>query len=138
MRAILIDPQTRTVSEVDYNGDYTQISELIEASYFDCVKINSLAEGGDTIFVDDEGLLNDKVGQVGMFRVDGDYPAYLAGKGLILGTDQEGESVATKLDLDKVRAMIAFGLPSQGQFWEGKLMKDEITFLSTGRHWPLD
>jgi len=31
MRAILIDPFTRTIKEVDYNGDYRQIYTFIGA-----------------------------------------------------------------------------------------------------------
>jgi len=107
MRAILINPQDETVTEVEWNGDYKHIYRLIDAACFDCVRLGDKAE--NTIYVDDEGLLNGKARDVGMFRVDGDNPAYLAGKGLILATDKEGESVGTDLTLESVRAIVAFG-----------------------------
>ena len=107
MRAILINPQDRTITEVEYTGDYKNIYKHIEASCFDCVRIGD--ENEHTIFVDDEGLLNGKARDVGMFRYDGDFPAYLAGKALILATDDEGESVAATLTLDYVKEKVAFG-----------------------------
>lgn len=107
MRAILINPQDCSVTEVEYTGNYKNINEHIGADYFDIVRIGD--ENEHTIFVDDNGLNNDTVERIGMFRVEGDYPAYLAGKGLILATDDEGESVAASMELDAVRAMIAFG-----------------------------
>lgn len=107
MRAILINPKDKTITEVDYNGDYKHINQLIDAELFDCVVMDN---DGNTIFTDDEGLVNGTASRVGMFRVEGDNPAYLAGKGLILGTNGEGNSVATTLPLDWVRERIAFGV----------------------------
>ncbi len=108
MRAILIDPSNKTITEVDYNGDYQHIYALIGANCFDCVRIGDDEE--HTIYVDDEGLYNGKV-QTGMFRYAGENPAYLAGKGLILATDEEGESVAATMALDAVADMVEFGEP---------------------------
>lgn len=107
MRAILINPQDQTITEVDYTGEYKNIYTHIDAGCFDCVRIGDESE--HTIFVDDEGLLNGKARDVGMFRYDGDYPAYLAGKALILATDDEGESIAATLTLDYVKGKVAFG-----------------------------
>lgn len=109
MRAILIDPQNESITEVEYNGDYKHIYELIGASCFDCVRLGDKEE--NTIFVDDEGLLNGAANRIGMFRFAGDNPAYLAGKGLILATDAGGDSVGTTLSLEWVRERVAFGLP---------------------------
>lgn len=89
--AVLIDPATRSITEVEYDGDYKSIYKLIGASCFDVVRIDR----DDTIFVDDEGLLNGKGMRTGFF-VYGNYPQPLAGKGLVLGTDEEGESVSTQ------------------------------------------
>jgi hypothetical protein len=86
MRAILIDPFTRSITEIDYSGNYEDIYTLIGRDTFTVAAINNR---GDGIFVDDEGLL--KPGQE-FFWHDG-YPQPLAGKGLVLGCDEDGETV---------------------------------------------
>lgn len=105
MKAILIDPFERKLSEVEYSGDYKQIYEHIDCHNFDCVRISSK---GDTIFVDDEGLISCKVqcffGFIG-------YPQPLAGKGLVLGTDINGESVDTTMTLEEMRKLVKWLIP---------------------------
>lgn len=86
MRAILIDPVEETVTEVDYDGDFRSIYSLLDITCFTCVQINS---HGDVIYIDDEGLM--KSGQ--LFFEHAAYPRPLAGKGLVLGTNDEGETV---------------------------------------------
>lgn len=125
MRAILIDPKNRTVTEVNYTGDYRNINTHIQADCFDIVRIGD--ENDNTIFVDDEGLINDKARDVGFFRFDGDNPMALAGYGLILGTDAEGESIECNLSVADVYSRVAFG--------ELARMGNEIVFVEheTGR-----
>ena len=97
MRAILIDPFTETISEVEYVGPYQQIYALLshETMPVDTfTTVNLGDENQNAIFVDDNGLLNDPT----HFFVWMDYAQPLAGKGLILGCDDEGESIATDLD----------------------------------------
>ena len=125
MRAILIDPSTQTITEVDYNGDYKQIYTFIDAASFDCVQLNE----SDTIYVDDEGLLNDAVSRISMFRVDGDNPAYLAGKGLVLGTNEEGESIGTELSLVALSNIVAFGRPER--------LNGHMYFVSDHAYWEI-
>lgn len=102
MRGILINPQDRTITEVEYNGDYRQIYALIDADLFDCVRIDEK----ETIYVDDEGLINGKARSVGLFYFTGDNPVVLAGKALILSTDDEGESIATNMTVEQVAARV--------------------------------
>lgn len=102
MRAILIDPQARRISEVQYTGDYRNIYTHIGANTFDIVHLN---RGGDTLFVDDEGLLKPNY----YFQwVPADHLIILAGKGLILGTNAEGDSIATKMPLVDVDMAVRF------------------------------
>lgn len=100
MDAYLIDPFTRTITQVEYSGDYQEIYRLIGCDTFTCADIN---EYGDTVFVDDEGLINGKPQE---FFLVADYPQPLAGKGLVLGTDQEGESVSPSITLEQLKARI--------------------------------
>lgn len=102
MKAILIDPYTNTVSEVEHNGDYREIYKKIDCECFTCVNI----EDDDTIFVDDEGLL--KLTEETRFFVFDGYPQPLAGKGLVLGTDDAGETVAVKATLQEIRERVKF------------------------------
>lgn len=100
MKAILIDPYEQTIKQVDYNGDFRQIYDLIEVDTFDVARINN----GDGIFVDDNGLYNAPT----HFFEHADYPQPLAGKGLIIGCDAEGESVDCVSTLDDTIAKVRF------------------------------
>jgi len=109
MKAYLIDPFTKTISMVEYSGDYNEIYKLIECDTiykliecdtFTCADFN---EFGDTVFVDDEGLINGKDQE---FFLIGDYPTPLAGKALVLGTNQEGESVEPSMTIEQVAVRV--------------------------------
>lgn len=91
MRGILINPFDQTIKEVVYAGDFREISVLIDCTTFDIAKISD----ADDLYVDDEGLLKDNR----YFSWSG---RNFAGKGLILGHDKEGETIATTYDLQEV------------------------------------
>ena len=98
MKAILINSFDESVSEVDYNGDYKEIYNLIDCDTFDVVPLDDTND----MYVDDEGLLKNpnryfKYGQ-----------RTLAGKGLILAHDDEGESVGTTLNSAEVFENVKF------------------------------
>ena len=98
MKAILIDPLDQSVSEVDYNGDYKALYNLLNCRTFDCVRIDDTND----MYVDDEGLLKNpnryfKYGQ-----------QTLAGMGLILAHNDEGESVGTTLSSAEVFEKVEF------------------------------
>jgi hypothetical protein len=101
MKAYLIDPQAQTIEQVEYSGDYNQIYTLINAPLFTTATFN---EAGDTCFVDDEGLFN---GDNEFFVISG-YPQPLAGRALVLGCDDEGESTEPSISLDQCRALVAW------------------------------
>jgi hypothetical protein len=93
MKAYLINPTDRTIKTVKYDGDYRSIYKLCDFSTFTTVELTA---DGDTLFLDDEGLLKAPVYQFFGYR---GFPNLLAGKGLILGTDDEGNSVEPKHDI---------------------------------------
>jgi hypothetical protein len=101
MKAILIDPFTRSITEVEYDGDYTKIYSLIDCDTFTLAPIN---HRGDGIFVDDEGLF--KPGQE--FFKHANYPQPLAGKGMILGCDEEGDSTEPTVSLEDTIKAVRF------------------------------
>jgi hypothetical protein len=101
--AYLIDPAECAIKQVTYNGDYKQISEHLGCDYFDCVRLAN----DDSIFVDDEGLLKD--GQ--HYFAHADYPSPLAGRGLVLGTNAEGESISPQVSLEELSKQIRWVIP---------------------------
>ena len=103
-KAILIDPTNQTITEVEWNGDFHHIYNLIDCDTYDVARINA---EGDGIFVDDEGLFKEQQA----FFWHSDYPQPLAGKGLILGCDEEGESVVPHTTLEEVTNKVRFVLP---------------------------
>ena len=127
MKAYLIDSQARTVTETDYNGDYQHIYKLISVETFTVVRVPG-SDGfaglmSDCVFVDDEGLLNNPRH---FFTLKG-YPQPLAGNGLVLGTDDEGESVEPRMSLDDLRAMVGFVQASVQGFVESE-QEEETAF----------
>lgn len=100
MKAYLIDPFAKTITEVEYSGDYRDIYKHIDADLFTTAMFN---EFDDTVFVDDEGLF--KEGQE-FFVVSG-YPQPLAGKGLVLGCNMDtGDSVEPSITLEQMKALV--------------------------------
>ncbi len=95
MRTILIDPEARTIEELDFEGNYKDIQRTIGCSCFTTVNIGNSTQ--DALFIDDEGLLNPS-GFVFQF-----YDVKLVGKGLIIGCDYEGESTPAGIDISEVR-----------------------------------
>ena len=95
MRAIRIDAVNQKVEVINFEGDYTEIYKQLDVDCFTCVGL-----GEETLYVDDEGLIN---GTENFFQMEGLQP--LAGNGLILGTDAEGESIGTEMEVPKVRFM---------------------------------
>ena len=108
-KAILINPFNKTIEmvEYDFGGSYLQISHLIGTE--ECVKPLFQAidiDGTNSIYIDEEGLYRETQAY---FMWEG-YHQPLQGKGLILGTDWEGEgeSIPTTLSLDEVKEKVSF------------------------------
>lgn len=104
MRAFLIDPYESEITEVVFSGKYTHIYELIGQDCFDTVRIN---REGDVVYVDDMGLSRP---DQRFFRLDS-YPQPLAGKGLVLGVDYDGDSVAPKISLSELKRIVSWVRP---------------------------
>ncbi|CAB4122576.1 hypothetical protein UFOVP28_16 [uncultured Caudovirales phage] len=84
MKAFLIDPFARSITEVDFDGNYKSIYPFIGADLFTGAYP---WENGDMIYVDDEGLFKS---DQAFFVANGYGP--LAGKGLVLGTGANGDN----------------------------------------------
>ena len=102
MKAILIDVKKEEVREVEHDDTLKNIYELVDCATFDVVRIDNT----NGIYVDDEGLfVEDQL----FFTYHGDtYSQTLAGNGLILGVDSEGNSIAPTLTIEEVQEAIDF------------------------------
>ena len=109
MKAILIDVHTQSVTEVEHDNTLNNIYELLNCRTFDVVMIDEV----DSIYVDDEGLFVDD--QL-FFEYGGDAQSVrLAGNGLILGVDDEGNSISPQTTVEEVEGRVGF-LP-RGYSW---------------------
>ena len=108
MKAILIDTKNEEVREVDHDDTLKNIYELVDCATFDVVNIDNT----NGIYVDDEGLFVEEP----LFFVyhgthhDGFHGRIqtLAGNGLILGVDSEGNSISPTLTVEEVREAVDF------------------------------
>jgi hypothetical protein len=105
MKAILIDPHNRSVSEVEVNKK-TFLKDLYEHIGCDLVERAISDDRKHEIWLDEEGLFRQPLA---FFKYSG-YPqeAY-AGKGVILGCNRTlSDSKDCTLTLDEVRAKVEF------------------------------
>jgi hypothetical protein len=95
MRAILIDPFTRTVSDIDTDAGLDDLYEILQVDLITVLRVGA----GHAMILDDGGLLKDSSEQE-YFQLKGmDQP--LAGRGLILA-DEHGENRPATLTLKEV------------------------------------
>ena len=114
MKMILINPYLQTIDEINWKveWDYKEIYKLIDCETFAWIDLDSKGNG---MYVDDEGLLslkrddNDELEQQ-FFRVIDSYgyEHTIAGSALVLGTDKEGETIGTDLDVEYIKLQIDF------------------------------
>ena len=90
MKAIHIDPFNKTVKEVDTHGNLEDIYNLLGCDTLDAVGIDEQ----NVLYVDDCGLLKNNQRY---FNING---KVLAGNGVVIGFDDEGDSVDTSLNAD--------------------------------------
>ena len=101
--AYLIDPARRTIEAVEMPGGPDHLQDIYR--HLDCRLITTLPLGFDTIYCDDEGLINGPVCQ--FFGVRG-VPQPIAGRGLVVGLDPDGFDASPCATIELVRAQTFF------------------------------
>lgn len=101
MKAILIDVVNKEVKEIEIGKG---IDEMYKFLNCDCFTVASYLPNEDAIFVDDEGLMK---GTDEFFTYQEAHQPF-AGNGLIMGCDEDGESVDCKISLDEVKSRVEF------------------------------
>jgi len=102
IRAVLLNAKDRTVTDVEYDGDYKSIYSLIGCNLFTVIYLPD----GDVLYIDDEGLLTMDANTV--FMQTPWYPQPLAGSGLILGSTRDGNAKHAKHDAGYYREQVRF------------------------------
>lgn len=92
----MLDATNRTIREVAFDGDYKSIYGFLSSPEA-AVRLFQIIhlDDGDEIYVDQEGLLRRPLPSC-WFRWEG-FPHPLAGNGLILGSNAEGEGRSPRI-----------------------------------------
>lgn len=108
MRAILVNPWTKEITELEIepgiHAIYRQLSNPLGPKV-DCFCVGVSWPNGDTLYVDDEGLLKSGMRLWDAGRRD---RQLLAGNGLILGSSRNGNSVSAKTPLVDLQVQFKF------------------------------
>lgn len=100
MKAILIDVINQEIKEVEHDDTLESIYKHVDCGTFDVVRIDNL----NSIYIDDEGLF---VEDQQFFNYEGtEDTVTLAGNGLILGVDDEGNTIEPTLTLEEVKSSV--------------------------------
>jgi hypothetical protein len=110
MKAYLIDPWSCTITEVERTADYrdvyrhlTNLEEDDIVTLMDAIRLDD----GDAIMVDDEGLFK----PAPMWSLMPPFnPIEIRGRGLVCGSDSEGNCANVKIGLDALKKMVGFAI----------------------------
>jgi hypothetical protein len=100
MKAILIDPENRSIESVDIDGR----NDIVRLVGFDTLESDAIGTAGDRLYFDEECFLR---GTAGRFQIDTVIP--VSGKGVIVGTAEDGSSLRdAATDIDALRKRIKY------------------------------
>ena len=100
MKAIIIDPERKSLGEVDQDWDIDSLQAFI-GGYIE----NGSVVSGVSIYVDEEGLLKN-INH--FFRLPELTSDWLAGRAVILGYNELGEATDCPLSFDEVKDFVFF------------------------------
>jgi hypothetical protein len=103
MKAFLIDPFNREITEVETDGSLESIYALLQVQMIEVVYMDN----EDCIYVDEEGLLGNLLEQA-WFAIPDFKEEPLAGRGLVLGTDNKGANVSPIVSLEEMRGRVVW------------------------------
>ena len=110
MKAILLDSKNKSITVVEKNEGIEDIYKHLGCRCFDVINLG----GGVDMFVDDESLLKEayidadgeKHNMTGI-KLEG-YPQVIMGNGLIMGHNEEGESIDSPVSVAQVEQVVTF------------------------------
>jgi hypothetical protein len=100
MKAILINPENRSIEAIDINDR----SDIVRLVGFATLESDAVGTAGDRLFFDEECFLR---GTTGRFQIDTLIP--VSGKGVIVGTAGDGNEMRdAATDIDALRSRINY------------------------------
>jgi hypothetical protein len=100
MKAILINPESRSIEAIDISGHV----DLVKLIGYDTLESDTVGTAGDRLYFDEECFLR---GTSGRFQVDTLIP--VSGKGVIVGTAEDGTTLRDAVtDIDSLRNRIKY------------------------------
>jgi hypothetical protein len=118
MRGIVIDPYKREIYETETDGSLKGMYEQISSEALPCDMITSVMVAerpmSEILWLHDEGLLHE---DIPVWQL-GDSRYFFASKGLILGCNEEGDNVGSRIPVEIVRRAVK---------WTDKLTTGDLT-----------
>jgi hypothetical protein len=100
MKAILIDPENRSIESVDI----IDRSDIVRLVGYDTLESDAVGTAGDRLYFDEECFLR---GTTGRFQIDTVIP--VSGKGVIVGTAEDGSTLRDAVTaIDALRSRIKY------------------------------
>ncbi len=100
MKAILINPENRSIDPIDITGR----DDLIRLIGFDTLESDAVGTEGDRLYFDEECFLR---GTTGRFQIDTIIP--VSGKGVIVGTAGDGSTLRDAMtNINALRSRIKY------------------------------
>lgn len=130
MYGYLVDPIKKAVTQVEYHDN---LNELTDCQICTAVRITG---AGDYIFIDDEGLFVEDQKFFYIVREDLNLSksVMLAGKGLVLATDEEGESISPTITLEKLKKRIFWANPIEAETERDRILDRGPDIMSFDTH----
>jgi hypothetical protein len=105
-RVILIDPEARSIRELESDGSLDSLHRLVGAASIDSFGIAAYDNGGqDMGWVDDEGLTRGKPVHAFLLPIAKDP---IAGRCLIIGANRHGETSSARFPLALLRQDVSW------------------------------
>jgi hypothetical protein len=105
MRALLIDPLEKRITEVQHDESSESLASLLKSEIFEVLGgVIGLAKG-DALYVDQEGLIRPDSDQRGSFNVKG-LRVSIIGRALVCGHTVDGEMCDARTKLNTVKRIV--------------------------------
>lgn len=113
MKAILINPETQTISEIQIDGGLESMYKAM-----DCEMIEAPVnfDNDDTLYCDEEGLFKPQKGGI----IAKDWCMPILGKVLIVGSDDEGNSVDVRGTIETYKDMFKWVSETDAETYRSK------------------
>ena len=110
MRCLVINPEDKSVKELQHNGDYKEIYQLI-GNGCEIFQIPfSVSKDGahrDDFYCDEGWYIKKREKKMPLTVIDG-FHSPLAGRIVVLGTDIEGNACSAKITIEELKKRITF------------------------------